>query len=431
MNILQQNIKDLLIESSNNVHSIFYAKKTKNGILTDEPALVYFVDEKIPLELVPQKEIIPPTLKIENKEYKTDVLQVARFNLNQCYDLNSSEVLALQTRVRPLSGGLEISNLSLWDQNSPYRFNFKTGTLGFLAIDNVDNTLVGVTNNHVIIKDGSLTSERNILNPIYTNINSPVVFSSVGGYNATFPPTIIQFDNAGGRVNFTTDSIGCAKRYVPFSELGTNTVDAALIAITEGNTDSSSSSQSYLNDTFAMPFASTTEITSLSTNPITLYSVGRSTGPKGQNCPMYVFGAGAVQVKFDRQNIEVTYTISDVFAYAYQDLSNLPIWEGDSGSAVIADFDGTFKIVGLAFAGNTRLVNNIPTSEYGVACRIDNVAAALNISAWDGSNIRYTNKASVSAIYRPNYDNRQSIVYQGKTYFQAGLISTTAPITDV
>jgi hypothetical protein len=431
MDTLQQNIKDLLVNSPENIHSIFYAKKTKNGIKTDEDALVYFVDEKLPLELIPRNEIIPSTLNIENIEYKTDVLQEKRFVLNQCYNLNSSQVLALQTRIRPLSGGIEISDLSSWVQSSPYSFSLGVGTLGFLAIDNVDNTLVGVTNNHVIIKDASLTNERNIFVNVYTNINSPVVFSSVGGYNATLPPTVLQFDHTGGRVNFTLDSIGCAKRYVPLSQYDINTVDGALIAIRQGNTDSSSSSQAFINNTFAMPFASTSEVTSLSTTPISIYSVGRSTGPKGENCPMYVWGSGSIQLYYNKQGTQTIYTMSDIFAYAYQDTSNLPIWSGDSGSAVIGDFDGTYKIVGLAFAGNTRTENGIETSEYGIASRIDNVAAALNISAWDGGDVRYTNTTTVSAIYRPSYDNRPSIVYNGKTYFQAGLISTNKPFTDV
>ena len=50
-------------------------------------------------------------------------------------------------------------------------------------------------------------------------------------------------------------------------------------------------------------------------------------------------------------------------------------WE-DSGSALAAYIDGVWKIIGLCFAGSTY---------YGMACRIDNVAAQLNISAWDGT----------------------------------------------
>jgi hypothetical protein len=114
------------------------------------------------------------------------------------------------------------------------------------------------------------------------------------------------------------------------------------------------------------------------------------------------------------------------------DNSNYPIFSGDSGSAVIGNFGGTYKIVGLAFASDGNDTNNVP-STVGVFCRIDYVAQQLNISSWDGQNIKTGNSdpSQASYIYRPASENRTSIQYNGKTYYQAGLVSNGKPITNV
>ena len=66
-------------------------------------------------------------------------------------------------------------------------------------------------------------------------------------------------------------------------------------------------------------------------------------------------------------------------------------------------------------------------------CRIDRIASILNISAWDGTTKAYTDPSqdAISTIVRPANDTRQSITYNGKTYYQAGLIETDQPITNI
>jgi hypothetical protein len=438
MNTLQKNIKNLLVNSVSGVHSIFYGPKNKNGEYTDEPSLIYFVENKLPLNKIPEDQIIPSRIKIENQYYKTDVVQCSRFRLNQCYSLTDQNVVFLQSRIRPLLGGIEISNLASWGQFTPVNnqpvFSYSVGTLGFLAVDNVDNTLVGVTNNHVIVKDAFLSSEKNALSAVST-IYDPVVFSKVGGYNRTLNPAILQFGSDNGNVNFNNDSIGITKRYVPVSENGNNTVDAALIAINSDVTDFSSAQQAELPGSYAMPFASTTEITSLSTSIIPIYSVGRTTGPKGIACQLKVYdaGYGSTFIEFEKQGVPVAVIMSDIMVYRFANNSNLPIYGGDSGSALIGNFNGTYKIVGLAFAGDTNSDINNPTSTHGLACRIDNIAQQLNISAWDGSTKPFsdTNPDNILKIYRPLSDNRVSITYNGKNYYQAGITKTNTPDTNI
>lgn len=438
MNNLQKNIKNLLVNSVSGVHSIFYGPKSKNGEYIDEQSIIYFVENKLPLNKIPEDQIIPSKIKIEDQDYKTDVVQSNRFKLNQCYSLTDQEVLYLQSRIRPLVGGIEISNLGSWFQytaiNNQPVFSYSVGTLGFLAVDNTDNTLIGVTNNHVIVKDAFLSSEKDPLSAVST-IYDPVVFSKVGGYNRTHNPSILQFGSVDGTVDFNLDSIGMTKRYVPISENGYNTVDGALIAIKSGVTDSSSAQQAELAGTYAMPFASTAEINSLLTSAIPIYNVGRTTGPKGINCPLKVYdsGYGSVLIEFERQGVPVEIIMSDIMFYRFADNKNLPIYGGDSGSGLIGNFNGTYKIVGLAFAGNINNDINNPTSTHGIACRIDNIAQQLNISAWDGSTKPFSNTDpnNISKIYRPLSDNRVSITYNGKTYYQAGITKTNTPDTNI
>jgi hypothetical protein len=432
MNPLSEKIRNLLINAPKGVHSIFYGDKIKNGEKTGEKAIIYHVDEKLPLDQIPKEELLPSIITIDADNHPTDVIQNTRFKTNQCLSLNDQSIKNLNSRVRPLSGGLMISALASWSEPSPNSFNFEVGTLGFIAVDNTDNTLVGVTNNHVIINDATLTSERNASSTVQ-NINDPIIFNISGGYNATLNPSVLQFDLTNGHVNFSNDSIGQPKRYVPLSLYNTNTVDGALISLLSGNTDSNSASQAQLSSTYALPFATTSQIDSLMTAGKNLYSVGRTTGAKGVTCPLITVGIhGSFNVEYNKQGSLVNYIISDVIVYQFVDGSNLPIYSGDSGSAVICNYNGVNKIVGLAFAGNTSgEINNNPTSTYGIACRIDNVATSLNISAWNGQPHSFNTNSNISKIYRPNSDTRTSIIYNGKTYYQAGLISTSSPITNV
>jgi hypothetical protein len=430
MDSLQEHIRQIFLESPEGVHSIFYANKIKNGIKTNEPSLVYFVEKKLPLNLIPKDQIIPNTITIADNTYKTDVVQSVKFSTNQCNELTATNVTYLQSKHRPLSGGLEISDLSTWVETAPYSFIFNIGTLGLIAVDNTDNTLVGLTNNHVVIKDAFNAAERNPTG-VVDNIYEPIVFTSPfpNGFNGTFNPTILQ-----GYTSFINDGIGRPKRYASISTdpLSANYLDAALITINSGVVDYiSSSSQALMPNSYAMPFASSSEIASLSSGSIPVYSVGRTTGPKGTTCPLNVFGFGSTTISFNKQGVDTPIILSDVMGYEFTDQSNLPIFSGDSGSALFANFGGTNKIVALAFAGDTS--DNPPTSTIGIASKIDNIASILNISAWDGSSKNHTSNTQgvISTIVRPTTDTRPSVSYNGKTYYQAGLILTTQEITNV
>ena len=309
---LQENIRQTLLNAPSGVHSILYGIKEKNGIKTDTFSLIHLVEQKLPLSALPVDQIIPNSITFDDVKYKTDVVQIGKFNPCQCHNLNDATITYLNTRHRPLSGGLMISDLSEWTEIWPNRFNIWLGTFGFIAVDNEDNTLVGVSNNHVVIKDAFDSSERNTSGEIH-NIYSPLVFKSAftTGYTATINQSILQWKYTSSddfqNANFASDSIGRPKRYAPFSTTNPNYLDAALITINEGTVDSTSTSQAELPNTKGMPFATKAEIDKILTSvvgSIPIYSVGRTTGPKGTYCPMEIYGGGASYSVYHKQGGE-------------------------------------------------------------------------------------------------------------------------------
>lgn len=429
MDSIQDTITDTLKTAPSGVHGILYGPKTKNNNILNQDGFVFLVEKKLPISQLNPDDIIPKTISIDGSEYVTDVVESPKFKLNQCYSLTDSKVVKLQSRLRPLSGGIEISALSTWSQTSPYQFNYSVGTVGFLAKDNEDNTLVGVTNNHVIVEDAFASAEKDPDLPASSIVDAKK-FSN--GLTGTYSNRILQFGSVNGTVNFNNDKVGTPKRYVSIYENQPNYVDGAIFSIDPNVFNSSSSSQTFLPNSYAMPFCTTSEVNSLSTNLNAIYNVGRTTGPKGTNCPLVVYGYGSTYIPFLRQGSEVEIIFSNVLFYRFQDSSNLPIYYGDSGSSIIANINGSLKIAGLAFAGNSGGDLDNPTSTLGVACRIDKVAEQLNISAWNGSNINSSGTSpKVLQLIRPYTDTRTSIVSGGKKFYLAGTVVTNTPYSNV
>jgi len=438
MDSIKQKIQELFDLSGDNIHSICFGNKIKNDTELEEPSIVYFVYEKLPLDKIHDDEKIPSTIEIDGKKYKTDVIENSGFKAATCYSPTDPKVLLLQSKQRPLSGGLEITNFFNWVETDANTFDTHIGTLGLIAVDNENQTLVGLTNSHVAVLDAFNSSERDI-NLELLNIRDSKEFISEfeGGFNGTYTPRILQGDS--GSLNLENDIIGRQKKYEPLSLVNTNYVDAALITVNSSVIDSRSSSQAELtyssgvNFTLGLPFATTQEIDGLGVGGLyyrsKVFNVGRSSGPKGYDCILtvqYVSSTTSVGGYYKQGN-DVIVDFSDVIKFKFLDNSTDPIIQGDSGSILIAEFGTTKKIIGLVFA------NNLQTSpNYGLACRIDRVASALNISAWNGTPKSFTpDEPTVSYIFRPYSETRKKINYDGKTYWQAGLISVSDDITDI
>jgi hypothetical protein len=418
MENLKNQLTTTLRNAPSGVHFVVYGPKYKNGeYLNDLKCIVYGVEKKLPISQLNENQIIPKKINIDGIEYTTDVIERKKLKPNTCYEESDSRIQFLRSRVRPLSGGLEISPQQSFVQNQNGSFSYWVGTLGFLAIDNNDNRLVGVTNAHVMLKDPFVNSEKNP-NGETSSISDQMTYTGFG----TYPNRILQFGSSTGIVNFSTDGIGTPKRYVPYSSTTPNYVDGAIFSINQNAVNLFSASQA-LDGTFAMPFCTTNEIDSILSNQYQIYSVGRTTGPKGPNCPMVVHYYGSAFVDFERQGVTVETEWEDLIWYKFIDDSPDPSLQGDSGSGVIVNINGTYKIAGLLFAGN---------GYESAASRIDRVAQELNISAWNGSTVNYTPiNPTISKIYRPITDTRKSITYNGKTYYLAGTERTTTPITNV
>jgi len=130
------------------------------------------------------------------------------------------------------------------------------------------------------------------------------------------------------------------------------------------------------------------------------------------------------------QGVNTYASFSDLISYvkpvndpSLSTICSNPVYSGDSGSALIADFDGVRKIIGLVFAGGLR--DGI--FYYGYACRIDRVAAELGIEAWDGTAKGYVDPASITYKTTYNGSSNKILSCDGTNYWQVGLTTLDNP----
>jgi len=92
---------------------------------------------------------------------------------------------------------------------------------------------------------------------------------------------------------------------------------------------------------------------------------------------------------------------------------------GNSGSAIVAEFDGEYKIVGILFAGESTI------GLYGIFCRIDEIASALNLSAFTSETTEFmisnVNQTEIIDLPEP-FSNEQYLEVDGKKYWQTGIV---------
>ena len=416
MKNIKLKIQELAKEISSNVSSISYGYKYVGNVQTNELCIIYSVDKKKPISELLESEIIPSTIIIEDKVLKTDVFEMNKPELlicnATCGQNAGANSIVNRTFTRPLVGGLSITSTNLVTT---------VGTLGFIGVHINTQTLVGVTNNHVLIQDAFYTAERNLAGPIkneYTPIDSVYQHGETG----SIPPS-----------NFI---IGQTLRYVPIQQATPNKVDCSIFSINENDigleTISSSVMQAGVAYSNALPFATTTEIDNLlQTNPM-LFSSGRTTGPKGGvTCPLRVFALfTAFPINYNKQYIPTQVYFEDQITFVKPEfdpslttICSNPIIPGDSGSALIADFGGVRKIIGLVFAAST--VSGI--IYYGYANRIDNVALEIGIQAWDGTDKNFVDLSSIEYITTVGGSSDKYIACESKQFWQVGLTTLLNP----
>lgn len=409
---IKDKIRELYLQKSDDCTSIGYGFKEKDGILTEEKSIIFSFKEKKPLSELTQEEIVPDYITISNKNIKTDVIQGQDFLLanvacpTSFYSWSSDSSLnptgrttpPQQFQQRPLKGGLEIRNQTL---NS-------LGTMGFIAVDKETNSLVGVTNGHVMcdIFFGATESGRGAYSVFNNNMAQPGSTSS-------------------------NLRIGITKKYIPiYSNPYQNYVDGALLTLDSSVVDSNQSGLYYgFSFTDPPPFATSQEIDDLIDNNWDFYSVGRTTGAKGEGVTKLKFLSYNTISVFNNLTSTTMRTASfyDCISYiasasttATGDRCFWPINAGDSGSALLANINGTVKIIGLSFAGSTG-----GTDKYVIAraCRIDRVAEQLNIEAFTGQTVNFSDKTNPQFHYEMGASPLSAVTINGNKYYQVGTTS--------
>lgn len=412
---LQNAIENLYFSTDDNIVGVGYSHKVINGVVTTTPSIQFSVNEKKSLSDLSPNEIIPSKLNINGIEYITDVVeQQLNFIINACYEWESpdSEILEHRSLLSVLKGGTSIGRASI---------TAGTGTLGLICVDNIDNTIVGLTNNHVIIGNSFLNSSRLEYDQTNAVFNCKYIDSDTSDI---IQPGIIELE--------VSEKIGPVKRYYPLNKNGPNYMDAALIAIKNNGKINSLSYQQINNPTSYVPqFATTSEINSLlNIDPKPkLYKSARTTGfIGGTNCPLEIMSVMQTTPVGAFTPYAATVPFSDCITYKFTELdtNNRPKGGvsigGDSGSVVLAEIGGVQKVIGLNFAGGT-IVNGDPTGNLGLACRIDRVASMLNIRPFGGP-ISFTNPLD----WTYHQDNEESsansvtLNINNKTYWQIGTI---------
>jgi hypothetical protein len=419
------------------VLQVGYGCKNKSGQYTEEKCIRFGVKTKIPLDQIPEEKRIPPTIKFEGIEYKTDVYvapeklytavamrKIGEENINTsagmqimavslCNNIGSSGIPATapspvgnnRAKNRPMVGGISMAS-------SPQPGFVNAGTMGIIVKDKFDNKMVALTNNHVC---GAL--------PI---ASSPCYFYS---RDYLHPPDFYQRDTINmyqpsswdsGIVNNPSDFVGITKRCFPLTSTGTNYIDAGIVNISSSMVNTNSWNVMSASFGSAPIFATTEEIDALTTT-VPIFISGRTTGPKG---PDYYSGC-VIQVANTSTTARIGGYGSDPYDPSTEftdcilltSTSTVAGLGGDSGSGVYAKIGGIWKVIGLYFAGNED-------GSVGFACRIDNVAKLLHIEPYLGESVdaNPTSKTYLT-LDSLQYGYQASASYGGKTYWQVGIIN--------
>jgi hypothetical protein len=402
--MLTQAIKEKISELFNATPSsvsVAYGKKITNNQYTGEIGIVFYVEKKLPLSEIPEDEILPSSVTIDGVEYITDVIPAGKFVPlacdSSCYTWRTVPPQNRNT-IRPLKGGIAMNT----ENTSGY-----VGTLGLIAVHTPTQALVGVTNVHVTNNDCFYTYYRNNISGIALNEMDDDVSQNAGNFPA----------------------IGKVVRYKPLSEAG-NTIDCSLISVAAADISLTESfKQLGLNYNLPMAFATTAELDNIITTNPPLYSSGRTTGVKGPGLCQLTMNSIGVQlnVPYANQGGSKIAQFEDCMIFTRPDPTcEDPIAGGDSGSALIADFNGVWKIIGLVFAGGSFEEAGI-TYYVGAACRIDEIVNILQIEAWDGTAKNYIDTNSFEYITIPQTSLDLTKTCGGSTYWQVGLTTESYP----
>lgn len=316
----EENQEQLL--QKRNVVGVGTGYRIKNGKMTREVCVQVVVDRKLPLGSLAASDVVPEGLAGPGRTtIRTDVLELT---------LEAQQDTA---RYRPVPAGISIGPES----------RVSAGTLGGWACDNVDDTTVLLSNNHVISNLDTM--------PVLRRIVQPGRFD--GG---VLPGDVIGTLKRDVTVNTVANTPG-AVAPVSVADAAIGTIDVALDQdIRQLNVPAIYEIQA---PALGMAVQKRGRTTTLTTNG-TITTINLTTPITYRSRTRL----GRVQNTF-----VITSTDGNLFSDA-----------GDSGSLILTQTEGelagTFPVVGLLFGGGT---NNAGTP-VTIANDINSVFGALNIT---------------------------------------------------
>jgi hypothetical protein len=131
--------QELYDSTPENIVAVGYGRKFKDGVMTSDMSIVFGVTEKKPLSEIPSSELIPSEIEVDGENLLTDVVewQIPKLLVDCPASFYTWQTVPPPNRglIRPIVGGISITNFT---SLSGY-----AGTLGFVAVDNQTNSLVG------------------------------------------------------------------------------------------------------------------------------------------------------------------------------------------------------------------------------------------------------------------------------------------------
>jgi hypothetical protein len=399
-----------LKDQNPDIISIGYGRKIKDGEYTGEFSIICGVAEKKSIEDIDPENLIPDFVQFGSEQILTDVIEDPKLTVSACDQETIDNCLIRTTSSnfwdpdfipnrltnRPLVGGVSMTKTS--------GLNYSVGTFGFIAVDSETDCLVGITNNHVATSISFVSSDFPVGGNFYYTTSSEEVYQTGEPY-----ATITD-----------AEKIGRIKNAYPLNKTTDNYIDAAKIVLDESPISFDSSFNicafPYLGP---YPFATSLELDGLLENDIPIAASGRSTGAKyPESCGIEVYlidGEASVSGYgwFNGGTSSASF-VDFIWVRRINPDCAQASRGGDSGSAVLGNFGGTWKIIGLHFAGNGTL---------GAFCRIDHVANLLGIEAWDGSPKNFMDKNAPSLHYVSGTTSEKFVVIDGKKYWQIGILN--------
>lgn len=491
-----------LFDSNPNWTAIGLQLKEKDGILTDDIAITLTVDKKLPVDQIDSNDLFPESIIIPgvSEPVNTDVKVGATMTIpsdhrTPCYTLpvNGHDkgqpeavdeggdwvmpVSGHRSTHRPLVGGISVGIFPPRGFDHPRYLSFGGGTLGGFAIDLDDNTIVGISNNHILANatlGDTLANETSYADsaPLSAHTNSKgVTFWSFLSTNDTTVSTnpntapethypVYQRSNTDEYTSWKSVldplKIGTVKRAYPFVKTDQasngNKLDIAIFALDTTVPNLSSTTENWkqylMNYNQPMDWATTDEIDSLidASSPnykAPVFKSARTTGPVGwpgsspygvgngsdhthtTNCSLSVYNInGATNTYKDQPLGRITF----IDQLEYRGDVTDPSQGGDSGAFVCALLSAglpalsAWKVIGLHYASG----HYDGGDDIGVANRIDNIATMFNLSAYKGEDLAIGYKNVDIQVVNSRQSGVTAMI-DGNMYWQAGSTNDFGP----